>query len=130
MEPIQESREARHMRKYRKLLEIQQRYLEAGVEYEIPRQYIPRLLRPPLNAEERAVPPTAIPMRVAVAMVEQAVRRGEGCPITTEPLEAATAAVTSCFHCFQRDALQCWLREHDSCPVCKARCVATPCVEN
>jgi hypothetical protein len=120
-----ETREERHLRKYHKLLEIQRRYLEAGMDYEIPRQYIPRLLRPPQNVNERA--PKAIPVRVAVALVEQAIRRGEGCPITTDPLEISTAAVTSCYHCFQHDALQRWLHDHTTCPVCKSACVATRC---
>jgi SUMO ligase MMS21 Smc5/6 complex component len=33
--------------------------------------------------------------------------------------ECHSTTVTSCFHIFETDAIQTWLRGHTTCPVCK-----------
>jgi SUMO ligase MMS21 Smc5/6 complex component len=44
------------------------------------------------------------------------------CSITMEPILTATAAITSCGHIFQRDAIAHWLTAHATCPECRQSC--------
>lgn len=44
------------------------------------------------------------------------------CAITMEPIRTATAAITSCGHIFQRDAIAHWLSAHTTCPECRQPC--------
>ena len=67
-------------------------------------------------------PPEPIPLFVAEALLSNT-----ECPITMDPVQKGAAAVTSCFHVFQRDAIEQWLEKHNTCPVCKKTCVATMC---
>jgi len=70
-------------------------------------------------AKEGPKEPAPIPAFVRNILVADAVAKAVTCPITMEPLTAANAAVTSCFHLFQKEAIGTWLRDHRSCPVCK-----------
>jgi len=54
------------------------------------------------------------------AIIKAAV--GTDCPITFEPIQEATAAVTSCQHVFKRDAIIQWLKKNTTCPVCREEC--------
>jgi len=54
------------------------------------------------------------------AIIKAAV--GTDCPITFEPIQEATAAVTSCQHVFKRGAIVEWLKKNTSCPVCRDEC--------
>jgi len=47
---------------------------------------------------------------------------GTDCPITFEPIQEATAAVTSCQHVFKRPAIVEWLKKNTTCPVCREEC--------
>ena len=47
---------------------------------------------------------------------------GTDCPITFEPIQEATAAVTSCQHVFKRVAIVEWLKKNTTCPVCREEC--------
>ena len=78
--------------------------------------------------------PTAIaepiPLFVAEALAEKAKTAAEVCPISLEPLNSlqkGEIAVTSCFHLFQKQALESWHSEKKSCPVCKKSCAVTHC---
>jgi hypothetical protein len=64
-----------------------------------------------------------IPLFVAEALLEKA----SDCPISMEPLKKGEVAATSCFHLFQRDALETWRQTNDTCPVCKKTCAITNC---
>jgi hypothetical protein len=64
-------------------------------------------------------PKESIPAFVRNVLIADAVAKATTCPITMEPLTAANAAVTTCFHLFQKEAIGTWLRDHSSCPVCK-----------
>lgn len=44
------------------------------------------------------------------------------CSITMDPIRTATAAITSCGHIFQRDAIAHWLTAHATCPECRQPC--------
>jgi len=54
------------------------------------------------------------------AIIKAAV--GTDCPITFEPIQEVTAAVTSCQHVFKRDAIIHWLKKNTTCPVCREEC--------
>lgn len=73
-------------------------------------------------------PPVALPPKfVADALIRDAVSRTATCPITMESLKADTAAVTACFHIFDRDAIAAWLaRSNSCCAVCKQRTAVVP----
>ena len=65
-----------------------------------------------------------IPRRIAWLVAEDAQKQGETCAITMEDISPLTAAVTTCFHVFQADALDEWVQRHRTeeiipCPVCR-----------
>ena len=76
---------------------------------------------PPPSAPPAPLPP--LPPHVSTAIIAHAVATGATCPITMEPIAAATAATTRCGHVFSAAALNEWLRTHDTCPECRARCL-------
>jgi hypothetical protein len=67
--------------------------------------------------------PQPLPKVVADALIRDAVAAAATCPITMEPITAATAAVTSCFHVFDANAIAIWMVDHQTCPTCKTRAV-------
>jgi len=68
--------------------------------------------------------PTPIPKFVADLIIADAIAKSSVCPITMEPVTAATAAATSCFHVFDANAIAIWLTNDNKCPTCKTRCTA------
>jgi len=72
-----------------------------------------------------------IPLRIARLILQNAIESKEECPITMEPITFETSAVTTCFHCFDAQALQTWHDTHRAangsteCPVCKQGCLFT-----
>jgi hypothetical protein len=85
----------------------------------------PLVVPPPLV--ERAQLPKEIPQRIAWIVAEDVSRKEENCPITLEPISPLTAAVTSCYHVFDANAIASWFESHSECPVCKTNCVITVC---
>ncbi len=80
------------------------------------------------NAEAPTLPtPDPVPLFVAETLLEKAVAAEETCPISMEPFAKGTVAVTSCFHIFQKAAIEEWREKHNSCPVCKKVCAITAC---
>ncbi len=76
--------------------------------------------------EHESVPISEIPKFVATALVKDAIEKGDVvCPITLESITHDNAAVTSCFHIFEKKCIQTWLQEKSSCPVCKQTCKVT-----
>jgi hypothetical protein len=75
---------------------------------------------PHTPATELVLPP--IPAFVATLLIEDAIAKKQDCSITMEPISATTATVTSCYHVFNKDAIQQWLERNTSCPVCKQKC--------
>jgi hypothetical protein len=73
--------------------------------------------------------PEEIPQRIAWIVAEDACKRGEDCSITLDAITPITAAVTSCFHVFDADAIAKWLESTPGslCPMCKKAAVATVC---
>lgn len=75
---------------------------------------------PPLQPTIDVIPQHAIKLILLGALIE-----GETCPITTNDITLETGAVTSCFHLFDKDAINQWLNTPASrreCPVCKDSC--------
>jgi hypothetical protein len=69
--------------------------------------------------------PLPLPKHVAALVIDKAISEGTQCPITMETLTAETAAVTSCGHVFQAEALRTWLTARGTCPECRQVAVAT-----
>jgi hypothetical protein len=70
-------------------------------------------------------PPPPLPKHVAALVIDKAVSEGAQCPITMETLTKEAAAVTSCGHVFQAEALRTWLSARGTCPECRQMAVAT-----
>jgi hypothetical protein len=66
-----------------------------------------------------------IPKYIAGVLVKNAIDKEECCPITMETLTDESATITSCFHVFEKSAIETWLNDeknHSKCPVCKQVC--------
>ena len=68
-----------------------------------------------------------IPQRIAWIIAEDACNKGETCPITMEPIIPITSAVTSCYHVFEKNALDEWFKNNSLCPLCKQDVTMTAC---
>jgi hypothetical protein len=76
------------------------------------------------------VPLKPIPKRIAWIIAEEA--KDETCPILAEPISPITAAVTTCFHVFDHDAINEWFVRNPvntRCPVCRDLCLFTKAFE-
>lgn len=51
--------------------------------------------------------------------IAHAIAEGATCPISLNPLQKETTAVTVCHHLFDREALARWMCSHTTCPVCR-----------
>ena len=69
-----------------------------------------------------AVRPPPFPKHLADQVLAAAEAAGQACAITMEPIQKATAAVTSCGHVFQKAAIDHWMQDHDTCPECRQPC--------
>jgi len=68
---------------------------------------------------------SSIPKHMIEAVLRDASTRGEVCPITYEPIGMTSSAITSCFHVFDRESIDKWIKNPangDKCPVCKSQC--------
>lgn len=64
--------------------------------------------------------PIPIPDLVGSLLIQNARSSDDACPITALPYrESDQLSVTSCFHVFETGAIQRWLQESSSCPVCR-----------
>jgi hypothetical protein len=102
------------------------------LQFQTPSFYRPiihnRILARPVTEweeDDTTSKPEPIPQFVAEALLAKST--GELCPITMEPLAAGNVSVTSCFHIFQKDAIEQWLAKNTTCPVCKKECSVTHC---
>lgn len=86
--------------------------------------YTPVTIAPPPAAPAAPAAPrppaTAFPAHLIGPVLAHAAASKALCPITMEPIVAATATVTSCGHIFQAAALEQWLRSRRLCPECRA----------
>ena len=83
-----------------------------------PQQQRPSV-RPQVRPQQQQREP---PKFVTDLILRDAAAEGKLCPITLEPIEATEEfKVTPCYHAFNKEALQRWLREHTTCPECNQR---------
>ena len=88
------------------------------------REDVPPPLDIPSPQVQRQRRTHTIPKRIAQIILEDAVNKGESCPITMDDISIDNCMITSCFHIFDGPALTTWLTKKAECPVCKAACVA------
>lgn len=67
-------------------------------------------------------PPPPFPAHLVDPVLAAAEAEGKTCSITMEPIRKQTAAITSCGHIFQKEAIREWMKNHDTCPECRVRC--------
>ena len=81
---------------------------------------------PPVNVTvTRKYPIVTIPQHTVLSLLRDAVMQEEVCPITSENIDVANGAITSCFHLFEKNAILQWLlmpSSQDKCPVCNCPC--------
>jgi hypothetical protein len=68
---------------------------------------------------------TTIPQHTVRALLRDAAMEEEVCPITSEEIDVTNGAVTSCFHLFEKNAIEKWLllpNSRDKCPTCNTPC--------
>jgi hypothetical protein len=86
---------------------------------------IPEVVAPPTTPPPIRLNLKPLPKRIAWLIAEDAGKNGDTCAITMEPISPVTAAVTTCFHCFDHEAIQTWMGNHNTCPQCRERCAVT-----
>lgn len=73
------------------------------------------------NTNERQPNPT-IPKFVIEAILDSFVKSEKACSITMIPFkDVAEISITSCYHCFEKEALSRWMAENSTCPECRTR---------
>lgn len=99
---------------------------------------LPQANPQPQPRANRRPPPTmveveAIPKRIAWLIAAEAEKQEESCAITMDTISPLTAAVTTCFHCFDAEALASWNATRGGgateCPLCKKSCLFTKAFE-
>ena len=99
-------------------------FYSVGTPTPVPAPSAPAVMQPQQQPQQQSTTP--FPPHVVAAIIAAAVAAGATCPITMEPLESATAAVTPCGHVFQRAALTTWIQQRSRnrgqgahCPECR-----------
>jgi hypothetical protein len=84
---------------------------------------------PPMNVRPTpTITLEALPRRIAWLVAAEAEKQKETCAITFDEISPLTAVVTTCFHCFEADALKSWHETKGGdleCPLCKKKCLTT-----
>lgn len=64
-------------------------------------------------------PKLTLPKRIRDLCVAEFAQKEEMCPIAMEPMTAENMAITTCFHFFQKEAIETWLSKNNQCPQCR-----------
>jgi hypothetical protein len=84
--------------------------------------------QPPPQVDQngnKIYPIKTIPQHALRSLLTQALYEEHSCPIMDVPIDISNGAVTSCFHIFDKTALDRWLKQPGSgqkCPVCNQPC--------
>ncbi len=71
------------------------------------------------NERQRNV---TIPKFVIEAILDSFVKSEKSCSITMIPFkDVEEISITSCYHCFEKEALSRWMAENNTCPECRTR---------
>ena len=98
--------------------QIAQRRLRDGVEDRALEARVARLPPVPLAATAAT---KNLPQFVLRALLRDAETQSQTCPITQQkPAECGEVLFTSCYHWFEKTALETWLGSSSDCPTCKA----------
>jgi len=73
------------------------------------------------EADDPPPRPITLPKRIRDIILADVIAKGDECSILMEPLTAENLAITSCFHFFDKDAIQKWIQGNDTCPQCRER---------
>ena len=60
-----------------------------------------------------------IPRRIAHTLIQEQVNNAAECPIQMELLTHENAAITGCYHFFEKDAIARWFQYNSTCPQCR-----------
>jgi hypothetical protein len=112
-------------------------YLQAQDLYAVAPPPAPPAPNPPAPLPPSPQPTTvvveALPRRIAWLIAAEAEKQEESCAITMDTISPLTAAVTTCFHCFDAEALASWNVTRGGgateCPLCKKKCLFTKAYE-
>jgi len=64
-----------------------------------------------------------VPRHLLTAFVKNAIHENKSCPISLTPFsEVEEFGITTCYHLFEKAALQEWLATHSTCPECRTSC--------
>ena len=63
------------------------------------------------------------PKYVQDIIIKDFISKGNMCPIAFEELTEETAALTSCYHVFNKNMVLEWVIQHKTCPSCRKECV-------
>ena len=81
---------------------------------------------PPIQPLRKKVAAPTIPRRIAYTLIQEQVNNAAECPIRMELLTHENAAITGCYHFFEKDAIASWFVENNTCPQCREHtCVLT-----
>lgn len=62
-----------------------------------------------------------LPTHIVKTLIDVSIAKKEDCPISISPITEENAAITSCFHIFDRESIERWLSTNDECPTCRAK---------
>jgi len=79
-----------------------------------------RIVRRGVNSGSTARP-AQLCKRIRDIIVADIISKGDECSITMEPLTAENLAITSCFHFFEKTAINKWISDNHTCPQCRER---------
>ena len=57
------------------------------------------------------------------AIIKNSIEEEKNCPITMTILILEDSALTNCYHVFNKDAIELWLVNHTTCPICREECI-------
>lgn len=63
----------------------------------------------------------SLPQHATQKFIKLAIANNESCPITHELLNENETAILSCFHLFNKEAIESWLKVSKTCPYCSIK---------
>jgi hypothetical protein len=88
---------------------------EGTLEILSPRLFYPEVTTPPIARP-------SLPPHIVQILLEKAEAEETLCPITASPITVASGVVTSCGHIFDREGIETWFEQADTCPDCRSPC--------